>query len=319
MTWLVILAQLVLPVGLTGWLAFAPAKSAAGYIVQITGTGIAFLALALVAPWMLLPWWLAYLFGVLWFLALALRVWRHGLTFDERQPSSVAAWLVIMVMGALGVFAGYLSWEALNGRQRPDAAIVDIALPLGPGTYLVAHGGSRQLVNGHMMTLDPTVERFRAYRGQSYGIDFIKINSLGFRADGLQPRDPAAYEIYGEPVYAPCEGMIIASRDDRPDMPVPVMDLEVIEGNHVLLRCDDVALLLAHFRPGSVRVRTGDRVRVGEQLGMVGNTGKTTEPHLHVSAQRLGSKLLPFSGEPLAITIGGRYLVRNDRLRGELR
>lgn len=166
-----------------------------------------------------------------------------------------------------------------------------------------------------MMTLNPAVERYRAYRGQSYGLDIIKINALGFRSRGLQPRDPAAYAIYGESVLAPCDGYVLASRSDRPDMPVPSMDLEVIEGNHVLLICDDFVVLLAHFQQGSVKVAAGDQVSTGDYLGKVGNSGKTAEPHLHISAQLPGSAREPISGEPLAITINGRYLVRNDVLR----
>lgn len=112
-----------------------------------------------------------------------------------------------------------------------------------------------------MMTLNPAVERYRAYRGQSYGLDIIKINALGFRSRGLQPRDPAAYAIYGESVLAPCDGYVLASRSDRPDMPVPSMDLEVIEGNHVLLICDDFVVLLAQY---SARQRQGSSGRSGK-------------------------------------------------------
>lgn len=72
--------------------------------------------------------------------------------------------------------------------------------------------------------------------------------------------------------------------------------------------------LLAHFRPGSVRVRTGERVTIGQPVGEVGNSGNTTEPHLHISAQLPGSANEPLSGEPLAIAIDGEYWVRNDRI-----
>ena len=143
----------------------------------------------------------------------------------------------------------------------------------------------------------------------------IKINGLGFHASGIQPKDPDAYVIYGKPVYAPCDGTVTASRNDRPDMPVPLPDREVIECNHVLLNFEHFVLLLAHFQSGSVLVQVGDRVSVGEQLGVVGNSGNTTEPHFHISAQLPGSPTEPLSGEPLAITIEGRYVVRNDRIR----
>ncbi|MEQ9561416.1 MAG: M23 family metallopeptidase [Woeseiaceae bacterium] len=311
---LLILLQVVLPIGLIVWLACAPAKNFIGYIVQAVATGLTVLALALVALWMLLPWWLPFAYALLCLLAIAYRAWRHGFNFPSRQPTTLSEWIVLATLIALGSLGAILSWQGIQGRQLPAVGVVDIPPPLGPGTYLVANGGSREAVNGHMKTLDPTVERLRAYRGQSYGLDLIKIDRLGLRARGLWPQDPAAYDIYGEPVYSPCDGDVIASRNDRPDMPVPVMDRQVIEGNHVLLRCNDVMLLLAHFQPGSVRVDVGDRVRVGTHLGAVGNSGNTAEPHLHISAQREGSRAEPLSGNPLAIVIDGRYLVRNDRL-----
>ena len=53
----------------------------------------------------------------------------------------------------------------------------------------------------------------------------------------------------------------------------------------------------------------------GDVLGLVGNSGNTGEPHLHVHAQRPGSAIARLSGEPVPIRLGGRYLVRNDRIR----
>ena len=98
-------------------------------------------------------------------------------------------------------------------------------------------------------------------------------------------------------------------------MLVPVPDRQPIEGNHVLLNCENFLLLLAHFRPGSVLVQVGDHVAVGDQLGLVGNSGNTTEPHLHISAQFAGTPEEPLSGEPLPLAINGRYVVRNSLIR----
>lgn len=63
------------------------------------------------------------------------------------------------------------------------------------------------------MTLDASVPRFHAYQGQSYGVDIVKIDRWGMRADGLLPLQPSAYEIYGVPVYAPRTGHIMAVFD----------------------------------------------------------------------------------------------------------
>jgi hypothetical protein len=189
---------------------------------------------------MLLPWWLPLVYAALWLAAIVSRGWQHRFRFLSRQPVTISGWAVLLAMFALGTLGAFQSWQGLQGHRPTEIRIVDIPLPMGPGIYQVANGGSRKIVNGHMMTLDPAVERFRAYRGQSYGIDLIKIDRFGFRASGLQPKDPTAYAIYGEPVYSPCEGTVVSSRNDRPDMPVPNMDLEVIR---VTTSCWTVAAL----------------------------------------------------------------------------
>lgn len=309
-----LLLEVVLPIVLICWFAIAPARSLIGFLVQIVGTGLWFLALYIVGQWMMFPWWLPLAYALICITILAIR-WPKISSFEAALPRKPAAIAGSIIMVSLASIAGYFVCLGLQGHKLPEARVVDLAPPLSSSKYLVVSGGSHELINGHMLTLNPDVERYRAYRGQSYGLDIIKINKLGLRSRGLQPRDPAAYAIFDEPVVAPCDGSVLASRSDRPDMPVPSMDLEVIEGNHVLLSCDDFVVLLAHFQQDSIEVTAGDQVSTGDYLGKVGNSGKTSEPHLHISAQLPGSELEPISGEPLAITIDGRYLVRNDVLR----
>jgi murein DD-endopeptidase MepM/ murein hydrolase activator NlpD len=74
-------------------------------------------------------------------------------------------------------------------------------------------------------------------------------------------------------------------------------------------------VLLAHLRSGSVNVSSGERVAVGDFLAEMGNSGNSSEPHLHVHAQRGLPEEAAFAGEPLALTIDGAFPVRNDRLR----
>lgn len=137
--------------------------------------------------------------------------------------------------------------------------------------------------------------RFRAYRGSSYGVDIVKIDRFGLRAKGIVPSDLADYQIYGQPVLAPCAGKILQAIDGLPDMQIPQIDSVNRSGNHVLLRCGDVDFLLAHFRPQSLSVRSGMDVRVGDRLAEVGNSGTSDEPHLHIHAQSPRSIDLIFS------------------------
>lgn len=175
-------------------------------------------------------------------------------------------------------------------------------------------GGSDFQTNAHLETLDASKPRFRAWRGQSYGVDLVQLDGLGLRAKGLQPADPHAYRIYGTHVLAPCAGRVVLAVDGLPDMQVPATDSEHMAGNHVLLRCEQADVLLGHLSPGSVRVRSGDAVAAGAWLGAVGNSGNTGEPHLHIHAQRPGPVGAPLGGHPLPILSNSHYPVRGDRI-----
>jgi Peptidase family M23 len=310
---LIFILQLVLPLLFIGWIALAPLKSKLGFFCQIVGTTSGLFALALTGLWLFPPWWTPYAFAGL-LVAAVIVGWRRRYPFTSWLPSGWMALIFTVVFIALGGWGAYQSAGALAGRAPQAGAVVDLTFPLKGGTYLVVNGGSNLNVNQHLMTLDASMARFHAYRGQSYGVDIVKLDEWGFRAKGLQAPQPDAYLIYGAPVYAPCTGVVLIALDGLPDMRAPQMDREHMAGNHVMLRCTDADVLLGHLRPGSVQVRKGAQVRVGDWLGSVGNTGNTGEPHLHIHAQESGTAAEPLSGKPLPISFGGRFLVRNDRV-----
>jgi hypothetical protein len=271
-------------------------------------------ALARIAQWALPVWWLPWVYGALW-LGLVI---TGLLALSSRQvlPSGSGGWAMLTLSAGLLGLGGWYGGKALAGRALPPVAVVDIANPLGPGHFLVGHGGSDPLVNGHMRTLDDAVERFRPWRGQSYAVDFFGLGPFGLRARGWRPADPAAYAIFGAGLHAPCDGTVVAAEGGRPDFEVPQEDPVNRLGNHVILHCGDAWIVLAHMRQGSVTVALGERVATGARLGEVGNSGASTEPHLNIHGQRPGTVEAPISGEPLGLRIDGRFLVRGDRLSG---
>jgi hypothetical protein len=314
MTALVVLVQIVLPLGLLGWWLLFPAGSALGWLTQVIAVAALLFALARIAQWALPVWWLPWVYAVLW---AGIAVW--GLLVLPAKaflPTGGYGWVSLAISTGFLVLGGWLSTLALSGRALPPVEVIDIANPFGPGHYLVGHGGSNRLVNGHMRTLDDSVTRFKAWRGQSYGVDFFGLGPWGFRARGWRPADPTGYAIFGARLHAPCDGTVIAAQGSQPDFQVPDQDPINRLGNYVILRCGDVEIVFAHMREGSLTVSPGQSVTTGAVLGEVGNSGATTEPHLHIHAQRPGSQGAPISGDPLALRIAGRWLVRGDRLQG---
>lgn len=309
---LVFFLQLTLPLFFIAWIAVAPPHSRLGFFCQMVGSAIALFALALMGLWLFPPWWTPHVFAGL-LAAVAVAGYRRRHPFKSWLPSRWQAWTFTTVFAFIGCWGADQSVRALTGRAQQAGVTVELAFPLKGGDYLVVNGGSNIKVNQHLMTFDTTIARFQAFRGQSYGVDIVKLDAWGLRANGLLPPDPDQYNIYGEPVYAPCDGQVIAALDGLPDMQVPQTDRRHMAGNHVLLRCNATDVLLGHFKPGSLKVRTGDAVAVGQAVGAVGNSGNTREPHLHIHAQQRGTATEPFSGNPLPMRFDGSFLVRNDR------
>lgn len=314
MSWIVVLSQILLPIFLLAWLALFPAPGKLAFGVQSVSVAAALLGIALASLWSMPPFWTPWLYA-LTLVAILARHLMTGLPGQGLWNTSIANSVVILLVSGLGVIGGYLACQALQGRTLPQEEVVNIAPPFPSGHYLIAHGGSAQTVNVHLKTLDKGVERFLPWRGQSKALDLFRIGPLGLHKDGWQPTEPAGYTTFGTPVLAPCSGRVAQVVDDAGDMPVPKMDRKHMAGNYVAINCGDFFIILAHLRHGSITVATKDHVEAGDPLAEMGNSGNSSEPHLHVHAQRGMPEGAPLGGDPLWLTINGRFLVRNERIQ----
>jgi len=96
------------------------------------------------------------------------------------------------------------------------------------------------------------------------------------------------YGIYDKEIVAPISGTVVEAYDKERDIEPTREDFLSMEGNHVYIKIDETGtyLLLNHFKEGSILVKTGDYVSEGKVIGRVGNSGATSEPHLHIHHQR---------------------------------
>jgi hypothetical protein len=308
--WVPLVFQLLVPLCLVAWLGFGRPSSASAWVIRAILTGSYMIAIGVGGLWLILPWYTPVIYGVLLLFAVLYSFRRiRGMPVAPTSRRGLAG--AILTSIAALFFLGLAGYMISGWHTPPDA--VELAFPLRNGTYLVVSGGGNQLINAHLKTMKG--ERFRPWRGQSYGVDIEKLNALGLRAEGLLPRRLTAYEIFGEPLYVPCAGEVVVARDGVEEMTPPEMDRQNLAGNHVIINCGGAWVLLGHLQKGSVQVRTGQLVAEGQLLGRVGNTGNTGEPHLHIHAQSPGTEEAPLSGAPLRIRFDHRGPVRNARIK----
>jgi murein DD-endopeptidase MepM/ murein hydrolase activator NlpD len=111
----------------------------------------------------------------------------------------------------------------------------------------------------------------------------ITVDGMSHRGAGRMLSD---YFVYARPVYAPAAGHVIAVHDGHPDSEPGRPDPVRGAGNCVVLEVAPMQyLVVAHLQAGTIRVQTGDSVGKGDVLGSTGNSGNTSEPHVHLHLQ----------------------------------
>ncbi|MEV0188564.1 M23 family metallopeptidase [Kitasatospora purpeofusca] len=199
-------------------------------------------------------------------------------------------WLTGVALLAVG---GLLRWSQVRSqRPRGEREPHPVAVPVegrwsalnGPADKVPSHTHSHAQTYAIDLVLAPA-------EGEPQGPPFRLFAPFGHRAE--------RYPSFGRPVLAPADGTVVAvetrMRDHWSRASLPAFGYLYLEGfvrglgrprhlwgNFVLLDLGDgVVAGFAHLRRGSPCVAVGDRVRAGQRLGECGNSGNSSEPHLH--------------------------------------
>lgn len=190
---------------------------------------------------------------------------RHSLTIDQGTPQSVFT----------------LNYDV----SVTSAAPLVLASPFADGLWFPFNGPNND--SQHRRSVQKL--RGRYYIGQRFAIDWGRIGDGGYI---LRPSTSSklntSYFGYGTPVYAVADAVVSEITDDIPentpdtDTRAVTINLQTVAGNQVILDLGSGHYALyAHLQPGSLRVKKGDNISQGQLIGLLGNSGNSTGPHLH--------------------------------------
>lgn len=150
----------------------------------------------------------------------------------------------------------------------------------------------------------------RVWLAQRLAVDWEQLDASGRIYKGAREK-PESYAIFGKPVLAVGDGMVVSVTEGLPEQtpgkfPTNIA-LDEADGNSVILDLGgEHYAMYAHMQPGSIKVHKGERVRLGQVIGLVGNTGNSVAPHLHFQVNdrpsSLASNGLPYEIRDFSVT-----------------
>jgi murein DD-endopeptidase MepM/ murein hydrolase activator NlpD len=188
-------------------------------------------------------------------------------------------------------------------------APVVLGPPLGSGFWAAIYEPSWE--RGHRRVFY-TVNGKARIPGR-FAIDFIRLDSLGLYAKGDNNVVKNWYG-YGVDVLAVNDAVVLSTRDDFSESTTlsthPVHSADKATGNYVSIDIgNDHIVFYEHLKPGSIKVKPGQKIKKGDIIAAVGFTGQTTGPHLHFHVANansaLGAEGIPFVLE--RFTLAGSY------------
>lgn len=190
--------------------------------------------------------------------------------------------------------------------------------PVQGSNWLASDGPSNDADNHHRRGI--FVYGGRALISRRYAIDWTQVeNGASFSGNASDKR---SYFAYGKPVLAVADATVVNAKDGLPDNvpghntpehegfhPAVPLTMDTHGGNTIVLDLGSGQFAdYFHLQPGSLRVKVGDRVRRGQVIALIGDSGDAREPHLHFEITN-STKLLAGEGLP--------YLIDHFRVKSE--
>lgn len=198
--------------------------------------------------------------------------------------------------------------EPASLAVRQESPIV-VAPPL-MGTWIAGDSVNNGKDAAHRRAI--LVAGGHPWLAQRYAIDFVQVRKVDgkFTTWSGPENKNENYFCYDQPIHSVADGTVVAASDGMAEN-VPhsgayaaPIGFDNAGGNYAVIEiAPNRYAFYAHMRPGTVKVKVGDKVRAGELIGRVGNTGSSTEPHLHFHVVNQPS-FLAADGVPFAFAKG---------------
>lgn len=202
-----------------------------------------------------------------------------------RYQSSLALYKTTFEKGMMGINISINSDKKINGlnvvpyvedkNPKPERNTTKLQLPFN-GKWYVVWGGDTKELNYHVES---------QAQKNAFDILIIDKDSSSHKGDGTKNEQ---YYAFGKEVFAPAAAEVVLAVDGIKDNTPGVMNTMFITGNTVVLKtAENEYLFFAHFKRGSVKVKQGDKVKAGQLLGLCGNSGHSSEAHIHFHIQNI--------------------------------
>lgn len=249
--------------------------------------------LYLYGTWVYLSVYTKYVFAIAFLLILLFALTGGKSTISSRSKWKVVANVILaLIFTALSI----LYFTGTTGKPETVA----LAFPLKKDKYFILQGGKGLPANFFHYS----------YRGAIYAIDIARLDKYGNRAGKVFSKRLEDYHIFNDTIYSPCDGLIAGARDENPDNIPPDRTRGPSNTNSILIQTDSFYVFMAHLKHKGVFVHEGDQVKTGQPIGLVGNSGFTLEPHLHIQAHKRTGKDGWYHEDPLYIQFDGKsYLL----------
>lgn len=233
------------------------------------------------------------------------------LEIDLLTNNSVYEYFTMSILSIGIVWLAIYNITIFKATKKPKK-FIKLLFPFKKGRYLVTNGGDANICK--QINFYNTENRYMQ-GARRYAIDAVLLDKRGRTTGNILTVDNRDYGIFHEQIYSPCGGRVIkVVCDAKTHLPFENTK-KITMGNYIIIKRGEYEVLVGNFEKNTIRVKVGDKVSVGQFIGIVGNSKTLSTPHIHIQAYKLiGKNREQAEGIPIVFN-GYFYGVKNKIIK----